>query len=406
VDAILPKLLLTIFIFAAGCARPIPAPIVSAITPSIIGKWFDIEGQTWTVSQPEPDSFLLVAGDVLTINAPEPFVNRVSGKLVDGEYTSSQYPMQIRSAEIPSTAYRVNTRVSGVLIVTVETLLQWPKPHVVRSHRVELTREQKLAALRKSSDSKHLARALRSPDWTVRRESIRNVAAWQPAGAREILLGALHDEFFTNKILAIQGIARLKDPAPAIPALLSCLLSEQPPLQRSAAAAISHLGPRIAPDLLPFLEPKIDLPHAWTSPHTADLLPQPRAYTGYDVAHCLRTVLAGWDAASLQLLAPDLMKRSPGARAFFLRFIAPSLKPAASATDLVLSFMEMRKPFTTDYQESDVFNAMYAIGQLLDPRAEQILTDWALHPGAGRYGYAFEEARRTLDAARSRQSRR
>jgi hypothetical protein len=383
------------------------APEATAGPASIAGEWFDIEGKSWSVS--ETDGALYIHSEAIPLPRPHipGFSGRpVSGKLESGHFTCIWHPAQMYGAEIAALVHQVDTRTPGVLIVCASTQYQWPrqgqpKPAPLeQSNRIELTREKDLPPAPPLPEASRLAADLRSADWKTRRAAIRAIGEHQPAGSDKMLLAALADEFYSNKVLAIRGLAKLKDPRPALPALVSCLLSQQQQLARAATAGLTQMGPEIAPDLMPFFDEQPTLDATWMTPLKDDLQPQPDKPHGYNVAFHIHDVFSKWDAAKLTPIVPALVKQSNNARGWFLRRVAPELKPAGPATDIVVAFMKARDPFKVDHQEGDVSSAIYAIGQLADPRAEGILHDWSRMPGAGRHAYEFQQTRLQLEATR------
>jgi hypothetical protein len=136
------KSMLALAVLLTGCAHttkqtttaPTTAPTTaaSATKPDFLGEWFDIDGNSWQLSEAQPGSFFIISNSASS--GPPVFPKVESpGKLEAGFFTTVWREAAIMNRSPLSFFVRVDTRVRGVLIVTVNN-----------SQRFELTRDKDL----------------------------------------------------------------------------------------------------------------------------------------------------------------------------------------------------------------------------------------------------------------------
>jgi hypothetical protein len=227
------------------------------------------------------------------------------------------------------------------LVIIVETgrfIFDGSGEHLAFATRFELTRDNDLLSRQppptpRSDDE--LVKALADPDWTVRREAIRELDVAGGASAAQRLVAALKDPFFTNKRLAIRGLGRLKV-RETLPALVSCLESGHPELVSEAAHALFEFGPEIASELMPYVGrggKAVD--PTWDSPLIEGEDPdndkrRPDRYVASALRDCnLGKVFASWGSAALPAVNKAL-ETGDGEMKYALReYYLPGMKSSA-----------------------------------------------------------------------------
>jgi HEAT repeat protein len=87
-----------------------------------------------------------------------------------------------------------------------------------------------------------LLRAAQDPDdFFLRQLALRVLATWNEEAGRPVLVKALADPFPDNRLIAVHGLARARDPQ-FVPALLGRLSDADIQVRIGAVAAIAHIG--------------------------------------------------------------------------------------------------------------------------------------------------------------------